>query len=668
MAIAKMLKIRGGVLKIDHPDLLEYLGNAGLIELITFPAEQSTLKIESNPSITLRQVEEVLSYYQTEKNSGMMSGLIEKPSIDEIDFVSIETTLKFELIYLHYKDLKTEEDNLKKEKDRIIKELINVKPFNNLSLTPDDLRDSGNFSFKLGFVSHNDYANLSNTMNKSDYWSIFALNPLQETSDTIIIEIAYYKEYSKQILPILSEHGFKEYIPDFSVNISNLSFSEIYSTLLTEQDKIRCRLAELEKEKDGFRSYLSNLQIYHDYLTNQIYRIENLEKMGGTKSCLLFEGWIKAQDLKKLQHEFNTHFPYGYLESSNPTTEDNPPVILENPPIIKPYEIITRFFGLPNYRGIDPTPVLAFPFTLFFSINMGDAGYGILLFLFAFIMSRRIKLNKDAREFIKLAYILSTATFIVGLLLWNWFGKSPFLGEKGKIFKIFPVINPWNADGLMTAIIMVMIIGIITQYWGIINKFLHNFRKRDFKSAFLDQGTWLLLLSSLLFLIMTRLIPGLTYFRSVSTYTLLISILLTVLTQGRDSKTWAGKFIIGLISLYGFVGYYGLASFLQDVLSYTRLIALNLTSSGVAMVLNNIVEMLAKGIGWLIVPFLWIAFHLFNLAMGLLGAFIHAFRLQAIELFGRFYESGGIAFNPLDLRTNYVKVNKKNKEIFKEVY
>ncbi|MBT9130394.1 MAG: hypothetical protein DDT41_00676 [candidate division WS2 bacterium] len=667
MAIAKMLKVRGGVLKKDHSLLLEYLGNAGLIELTTFPIEPSTLKIESNPSITLRQVEEILSYYQTEKSNGMLSGLIEKPSIEENDFFSIENTLKFELIYLHFKDLKTEEGSYKKEKDRVIKELINIKPLKNLSLTPDDLQDSRNFSFKLGFLSHNDFANLSKTMDKSDYWPIFALNSLQETSESIMVEIAYCKEYSKQILPILSEHGFKEYIPEFPANISNLSFSEIYSTLLTEQDKINNRLTELEKEKVAFKNYLTNLQIYHDYLITQINRIENLEKMGGTRNCLLFEGWVKSSDLKKLQQEFNTHFPYGYLESSSPTTEDNPPVILQNHPIIKPYEIITRFFGLPNYRGIDPTPVLALPFTLFFSINMGDAGYGILLFLSAFIMSRRVKLNKDARGFITLAYFLSVTTFLVGSLTWTWFGKSPFLDNTGKIFQVLPLINPWDADGLMNAIILVMIIGIVTQYWGIINRFIHNYRKGDIKSAFLDQGVWLLLLSSLLFLTMTMFFPGLAYFKSISIYILLVSLLLTVLTQGRDSKTWAGKIIIGLISLYGFVGYYGLASFLQDVLSYTRLIALNLTSSGVAMVLNNIVGMLATGFGWILVPFLWIAFHLFNLAMVLLGAFIHAFRLQAIELFGRFYEGGGIAFNPLDLRTNYVKVNKKNKDIFKEV-
>ncbi|MBT9174974.1 MAG: hypothetical protein DDT22_00646 [candidate division WS2 bacterium] len=667
MAIAKMLKVRGGVLKKDHPLLLEYLGNAGLIELTTFPVEQFTSKIENDPSITLRQVEEVLSYFQTGKDSGMLSGLMEKPSIEEKDFYSIENTMKFELIFLRFRDLKTKEDNFKKEKDRVIKELINVKPLKSLSLTPEDLLDSRHFSFKIGFFSHNDFANLSKTIDKSDLWPFLTLNSLQETSESIMVEIAYYKEYSKQILPLLSEHGFKEYIPEFSRDISNFSFSEIYSTLLIEQDKINNRLSELEKEKVIFKSYLTNLHIYHDYLTNQINRIENLEKMGGTKNCLLFEGWVKSQDLKKLQQEFNRHFPYGYLESSSPSTEDNPPVILENHPIIKPYEIITRFFGLPNYRGIDPTPVLAIPFTLFFSINLGDAGYGILLFLFAFIMSRKIKLNKDARGFITLIYFLSATTFLVGFLTWNWFGKSPFLDKTGKIFQVLPLINPWNAEGLMNAIILVMFIGIITQYWGIINKFLHNYRKGDIKSAFLDQGIWLLLLSSILFLIMTMVIPGLAYFKPISTYVLLISLLLTVLTQGRDSKTWTGKIIIGLISLYGFVGYYGLGSFLQDVLSYTRLIALNLTSSGVAMVLNNIVEMLAKSFGWVLVPFLWIAFHLFNLAMGLLGAFIHAFRLQAIELFGRFYEGGGIAFKPLDIKTNYVRVIKQNSDMFKEV-
>ena len=126
-----------------------------------------------------------------------------------------------------------------------------------------------------------------------------------------------------------------------------------------------------------------------------------------------------------------------------------------------------------------------------------------------------------------------------------------------------------------------------------------------------------------------------------------------VLTQGRREEGIVAKGITGLVSIYGILGSYGCVSFVGDMLSYSRLLALGLTTSIVGMSFN-IIGGLVRDLPWVgIVLFVLVLVvgHLFNFAVGILGAFVHPARLIFLEFFSRFYEGGGVRFRPLSLNS-----------------
>ena len=135
----------------------------------------------------------------------------------------------------------------------------------------------------------------------------------------------------------------------------------------------------------------------------------------------------------------------------------------------------------------------------------------------------------------------------------------------------------------------------------------------------------------------------------IGKYVALAGVVGLVLTQGRAKKGIFNKLISGVLSLYGITGYF------SDILSYSRVLALCLATGVIAMVVNIMGTMagLDNIVGILLLVFVFLLGHTFNLAMSLLGAYVHTSRLQYVEFFGKFYEGGGRKFSPLRMRTKY---------------
>jgi V/A-type H+-transporting ATPase subunit I len=125
-----------------------------------------------------------------------------------------------------------------------------------------------------------------------------------------------------------------------------------------------------------------------------------------------------------------------------------------------------------------------------------------------------------------------------------------------------------------------------------------------------------------------------------------------VITQGRSNKNIILKAAGGVLSLYDLIGYF------SDILSYSRLFALGLSTAVLAVVVNTFV-MLFKDIpiiGIVVAALIFIIGHLFNMLISGMGAFIHSTRLQYVEFFTKFYEGGGTPFKPFRVITKYIKV------------
>jgi V/A-type H+-transporting ATPase subunit I len=129
--------------------------------------------------------------------------------------------------------------------------------------------------------------------------------------------------------------------------------------------------------------------------------------------------------------------------------------------------------------------------------------------------------------------------------------------------------------------------------------------------------------------------------------------LILVATQGRSKKSIPGKVFSGVMSLYNVTSYLG------DLLSYSRLLALGLGSAAVGMVINMLANLVSSSIpmiGWLVGLLIFLVGHVFSIAVNILGAFVHSLRLQYVEFFSKFYEASGEEYSPLSLSTQYVRL------------
>ena len=166
--------------------------------------------------------------------------------------------------------------------------------------------------------------------------------------------------------------------------------------------------------------------------------------------------------------------------------------------------------------------------------------------------------------------------------------------------------------------------------------------------ALFDIGFWYVLLLGLVFLLLGGAVATLGKYMAIG------GAILLVLTQGRSQQGLIKKLLMGILSLYNVTG------FLSDVLSYSRLLALGLATGVIATVVNTMGSLFGFNVlGIIIFVIVFVFGHAFNILINALGAYVHASRLQYVEFFGKFYEGGGKAFDPLKIKTKYIQLENK---------
>jgi V/A-type H+-transporting ATPase subunit I len=220
---------------------------------------------------------------------------------------------------------------------------------------------------------------------------------------------------------------------------------------------------------------------------------------------------------------------------------------------------------------------------------------------------------------------------------------APFSQMFKKLQIIDPIKNP------LQVLIISLALGVIQNLFGILLAFWQKIKNREYLDAFLDQALWFYFLSSLVFWLICQVLSS--PLTSLSMRATLVGAFLLVITQGRSEANLPKKIISGVLSLYRTTSYLG------DTLSYSRLLALMMTTSIIGMVVNILAGLTKNSIpylGYVIMIAILLVGHAFNLVVSVLGAFIHAARLQLVEFFGKFYEGSGKEFRPLRRETKYV--------------
>ena len=428
---------------------------------------------------------------------------------------------------------------------------------------------------------------------------------------------------------------------------AKVSFEHAGKTAAQALEEAEAELAALEREISatreaigGFAPARGALRLAIDRLTLDAEKADAAAKLLRTGSTVLLEGWSPIDSRAALEALFG-EFLCAY-EFCPPEPDDDVPVRLVNNRLTEPYYMVTEMYSLPRYTNIDPNGLIMPFFSVFFGIMYADIGYGAVLAAVGFIIKKLFRPRHTMKHMSGLAIQCGVTTMIFGLLFGSFFGDAvPVISEMlGRRIDLRAVINP--LEDPMTILIGSLVLGFAQIVFGMGVKAYILVRDRRPLDALFDVGSWWLLFAG----IGVWALGGGWYVAAAGAAALL-------LTQGRDRPTVAGKIVGGLSSLYNITSYFG------DLLSYSRLMALLLATCVIASVINTLGSM--TGIFF---PIVFVAGHGFNMAINVIGTFVHSARLQYLEFFKTFYEDGGRAFRPLSVdSTKYVHVVREERNV-----
>lgn len=399
-------------------------------------------------------------------------------------------------------------------------------------------------------------------------------------------------------------------------------------------------LTETEKKLSGMGDLRPALRRLYDRAEADVHREESRQRLLDTSQTFYLQGWLPKERRGAVQ-EALAPFPTAW-ELTEPAPEEYPtvPVKLKNNWLTRPLNMVTEMYSLPAYGSLDPNPLMAPFFILFYGIMMADMGYGLVMMLASLIVLKKKKPGGTMGHLFGLLGLCGASTFVFGALTGGFFGD--FLTQ---LFALIGVSDNFALPALFTPLndtmmilIGAMCLGFVQILTGMAISFVKKLKHGQIMDAVWEEVTWWVVFAGLALAILkvTNLVMILGGVMVVAG---------PVLTQKGFGKVTG---IFG--SLYNHItGYFG------DILSYSRLMALMLAGSVIAQVFNTLGAIPGNVFIFIIIS---MAGNALNFALNLLGCYVHDLRLQCLEYFNKFYEDGGKPFRPLDLNTKYYNVVK----------
>jgi V/A-type H+-transporting ATPase subunit I len=421
---------------------------------------------------------------------------------------------------------------------------------------------------------------------------------------------------------------------------------------LTQQKKHLIQLLHTSATKQLDELYALREQLQIERMRKEISR--NFAK---TQATFIIKGWVLEKNDTKLQSILHSISDGCIIyNSKEPTTNpDNPPTFIETPRWAEGFRSLLEMFATPKYNEINPTILMGIFFVLFFGIMLGDAGYGLIIFILSLVGYAKFgKYSGMIRSWSFMGIWLGIATIVVGFLTYSIFGdlvhrfiynnpENPIYGFSlsGIQFPVEPLNDP------LTILTVALLFGLIHLNVGVVLGIYQAYKQKRYKEMLTQRFCWVFLQLGGSLLIGHFILDW-----QISTTLFFLA---------------GGMVLIGIILLFisaGPVGFFDITGYVGDWLSYARLLALGLATSGMALAFNVVSELLKdmipiQIIGVLIMVILLIILHMVNLGLQALGAAVHSLRLQYVEFFNRFYEGGGHEFTPFKIKRKYTKIEDK---------
>lgn len=443
-----------------------------------------------------------------------------------------------------------------------------------------------------------------------------------------------------------------------------------------KEQQLRERKIELVNRVLTLTEYDFKLKLLYDFYSLKGEQLTVDNTTAKSEYTFIIDGWTPENKADAFKKKVLKNLPELCIEVSEPSEEDLPPTFTKNNGFVKPFESITLMYTVPNYREADPNPIMAFWYFFLFGIMCGDFVYGLAVVLACGLAPKFLKLGKGVQNFLKMFFWCGISSTVWGLVFGSFAGFSIPLKEQLPFFSYSDAsganvylgwFNPMEKPIMLLGLSLVT--GIAQLLCGFIIKFTAFAKEKHIVDALCEAALPGLFLISILLIgsdifinifksgtidfgakVLPENIGG--TLKDAGMYMLLGVLALIFLFGGRKAKSIGGYFGGGLNGLYGII------NLTADILSYARLFGLGLSGAAIAFAFNTLVDtifmtnvvMMIIGIG------VSVLLHVFNLAISLLGTYVHNARLQLLEFYGKFLVGDGKMFKPMGRATKYTEI------------
>lgn len=446
----------------------------------------------------------------------------------------------------------------------------------------------------------------------------------ENLDETTTAGIAVYPEnLSAKVHEVLSENVSLIRLPS---EYLHLTPQEALAAIRqrTEQLPSTVKQADSELAEVAQEAYL-RLKALATAVRDRIEELQCNTLCGETEFTFVIRGWVPRKELRRTQEAIRTELGGRVLIEERPVEEEKleeVPVVMQNPGWARPFELILSLFQPPVYGTVDPTPFIAIFFPVFFGMIVGDVGYGLVWLLAALFFMRKFRNNPGVRAFLGIFASGAISTIIFGFLYGEAFGDLPHRFHWVREIHLFGLKLPFerSMENMMPLLFITVGVGafsiLVSLSLGAINAIRGHHRKHAMEKI----GMALVLLAAVLFAVGVAVkIPS-----APGTILLVAGLVLLV----------AGGGLMGPMEIFSMMG---------NVASFARLMALGMSGVVLAITANTLAEKMGNLAAGLTIAGL---LHAIALLIHAFSPGIHAVRLNVIEFFKWFYETGGKRYKP----------------------
>ena len=664
MAILQMRRISICAWKSNRKAILERLQQLGVVEInITLEDDSSYEHMDTAAARAAfekraAQAEaalEVLDRYQPENKSFLASLEGKKnQTVSRIREIEAARTQKIETIR-KILDLDRKIAEHKSEILRIQTQAEGLTPWLSLQV-PLTFPGTQKTAFMVGMmpVGSTRESIMEELAQKAPELEAYELEIISTDKDYVYLTAVCMKSQQTELEENLRMMGFVR--PTVSSREIPAKLQEQYRQQITGHQEEIVILEELIGEYGNQRE---EIRLVADYYRARAEKYRVLAKLPQTQYTFGVSGYVPAGKADAVAKEMEQKFD-ALVEVSEIPEEEEAPILLKNNGFSDSVESVVESFGLPGKGEFDPTFVTSIFYVFLFGMMLSDAAYGLIMIIGCGIVLKKFpNMAESTRKFLKLFFYCGFSTFFWGVMFGGFFGDAVDVISETFFHHKVSLPAVWFAplNDPMRLLLFSLAVGLFHMLVGLGLKGYMLCRDGKIWDFVCDIIFWFCLLIGLvLMLVPSDIFAGIAGSKIVlpASVVLLSKILAgggalgILLTAGRDKKN------PGLRLALGAYGLYGITSWLSDALSYSRLLALGLATGVMASVFNQMGAMLGDSIpGVILFILVFIVGHTFNMAINLLGAYVHTSRLQYVEFYGKFYEGGGRAFTPFKQNTKY---------------